>query len=136
VSEQNPSDWTSTRLIDHIKATHHRFVRANAAQTGAYARRIADVHGDQHPELFRIAATFDGMATELTAHLAHEEEVLFPAIKRAEAAGRTGAAPDAADAEARRLHLRVRLALDRGLCYAAFDQAHADICVTRSCAGA
>jgi regulator of cell morphogenesis and NO signaling len=99
VSDQNPSDWTLTRLIDHIKATHHRFVRANAAQIAACARRIADVHGAQHPELARIAASFGQMATELTAHLAHEEEVVFPAIKRAEAAARKGASPEAADAE-------------------------------------
>ena len=99
MSEQSQSDWTLTRLIDHIKATHHRYVRANAAQTCAYARRIADVHGDQHPELARIATVFDQMATTLTDHVTHEEEVVFPAIKRAEAAGKTGAAPEAADAK-------------------------------------
>jgi regulator of cell morphogenesis and NO signaling len=99
LSEQSPSDWTLTRLIDHIKAIHHGFARANAAQTGAYARKIAEVHGEQHPELARIAVAFDEMASELTAHLVHEEQVVFPAIKRAEAAGRTGSAPEAADAE-------------------------------------
>ena len=57
------------------------------------------VHGDAHPELARIAAACDGMATELTAHLEREEEVVFPAIKRAEAAGRAGSAPEAGDAE-------------------------------------
>ena len=92
-------NWTLTRLIDHIKAIHHAYVRANAAQTGAYARKIADVHGDRHPELAEIAAAFDQMATELTTHLAHEEEVVFPAIKRAEAAGRSGSTPETADAE-------------------------------------
>ena len=92
-------NWTLTRLIDHIKAIHHAYVKANAAQTGAYARKIADVHGDRHPELAEIAAAFDQMATELTAHLAQEEEVVFPAIKRAEAAGRTGSAPEATDVE-------------------------------------
>jgi regulator of cell morphogenesis and NO signaling len=74
-------------------------VKANVAQTAAYARKIAAVHGDQHPELAQIAAAFDPMATELMAHLEQEEEVIFPAIKRAEAAGRTGSTPDAADAE-------------------------------------
>jgi regulator of cell morphogenesis and NO signaling len=90
--------WTLTRLIDHIKAIHHAYVRANVAQTAAYARKIADVHGGQHPELAVIAAAFDQVAVELTAHLEEEEGVVFPAIKRAEAAGRTGAAPEAADA--------------------------------------
>ncbi len=94
------ASWTLTRLIDHIKAIHHAYVRANTAQTAAYARKILAVHGDQHPELAQIAASFDQMATALMAHLEQEEEVVFPAIKRAEAAGRTGAAPEAADAAA------------------------------------
>jgi regulator of cell morphogenesis and NO signaling len=91
--------WTLTRLIDHIKAIHHIYVKANAAQTAAYARKIADVHGDRHPELAEIAAAFGQLATELMAHLEQEEAVVFPAIKRAEAAGRTGSCPGAADAE-------------------------------------
>jgi regulator of cell morphogenesis and NO signaling len=91
--------WTLTRLIDHIKAIHHASVRANAAQTAAYTRKIADVHGDRHPELSEVATAFDQLAAELTAHLEQEEAVVFPAIKRAEAAGRTGAAPEAEDAE-------------------------------------
>ena len=82
--------WTLTRLIDHIKAIHHAYVKANVAQTAAYARKIADVHGDQHPELAQIAAAFDQMATELMVHLEQEEKVVFPAIKRAEAASRNG----------------------------------------------
>ena len=99
MSEQSPSDWTLTRLIDHIKASHHRYVRTNAAQTGAYARRIAEVHGDQHPELAQVSASFDQMATVLQAHLQNEEEVVFPAIKRSEEAVGAGSAPDAVDAE-------------------------------------
>jgi regulator of cell morphogenesis and NO signaling len=93
------ASWTLTRLIDHIKAVHHAYLRANTAQNAAYARKIADVHGEHHPELARIAGAFDGMATELTAHLEEEEAVVFPAIKRAEAAGRTASAPGAQDAE-------------------------------------
>ena len=93
------ASWTLTRLIDHIKAVHHAYLRANTAQTAAYARKIADVHGDHHPELARIADAFAAMATELMAHLEEEEDVVFPAIKRAEAAGRAASAPEAADAE-------------------------------------
>jgi len=93
------ASWTLTRLIDHIKAVHHAYLRANTAQTAAYARKIADVHGEHHPELARIAGAFDAMATELTTHLEEEEAVVFPAIKRAEAAGRAASAPGTQDAE-------------------------------------
>ena len=98
--DQDYAGWTLTHLINHIKAIHHAYVRANTAQNAAYARKIAAVHGDAHPELAQVAAACDSMATELTAHLEREEEVVFPAIKRAEAAGRAGSAPEARDAEA------------------------------------
>jgi regulator of cell morphogenesis and NO signaling len=92
------ASWTLTRLIDHIKAVHHAYLRVDTAQTAAYARKIADVHGDHHPELAQIAGAFDAMATDLMAHLEEEQDVVFPAIKRAEAAGRAASAPGAQDA--------------------------------------
>jgi regulator of cell morphogenesis and NO signaling len=97
--DQDFAGWTLAHLINHIKAIHHGYLRANTNQNAAYARRIADVHGEQHPELTRIVAAFDTMATELLLHLQREEEVVFPAIKRAEAADRAGSAPEAEDAE-------------------------------------
>ena len=97
--DQDYAGWTLTHLINHITAINHAYVKANAAQNAAYARKIADVHGDTHPELARIAAAFDKMATELIAHLKREEEVVFPAIKRAEASSRAGSAPEAGDVE-------------------------------------
>jgi len=48
-----------------------------------YTRKIADVHGDHHPELVEIASIFSQINTELLQHLKNEEEVLFPAIKKA-----------------------------------------------------
>ncbi len=98
--DRDYASWTLTRLIDHLRAIHHAYVRANAPQTGAYARKIADVHGEHHPELAQIAAAFDDMTARLMLHLAEEEEVVFPAIKRAEAAARAGADPAAEDAAA------------------------------------
>jgi regulator of cell morphogenesis and NO signaling len=97
--DQDYANWTLTRLIDHITAIHHAYVKANTAQNAAYAGKIAAVHGDVHPELAQVAAVFDKMAAELMAHLKREEEVVFPAIKRAEAAGRAGSPPEAEDAE-------------------------------------
>jgi regulator of cell morphogenesis and NO signaling len=93
------ASWTLTRLIDHIKAVHHRYLRENTARTGAYARKITEVHGAQHPELAEISATYDAMASALMAHLDDEEQVFFLAVKRAEASARAGEAVDPADAE-------------------------------------
>jgi regulator of cell morphogenesis and NO signaling len=97
--DQDFAGWTLAHLINHIKAIHHGYLRTNTAQNAAYARKIAAVHGEQHPELARIVAAFDKMATELLLHLQREEAVVFPAIKRAEVADRAGSAPEAGDAE-------------------------------------
>jgi regulator of cell morphogenesis and NO signaling len=97
--DQDYAGWTPTHLINHIKAIHHAYVKANAAQNAAYARKIAAVHGYAHPELPQIVTVYDKMATALMVHLKQEEEVVFPAIKRAEAAGRAGSAPEAGDVE-------------------------------------
>ena len=90
------ASWTLTRLIDHITSVHHTYLRANTAQNAAYARKIAEVHGDHHPELVQIANVYARMATELMAHLEQEEERVFPAIKRAEAET-AGASADGAN---------------------------------------
>ena len=97
--DQDYASWTLTRLIDHITAIHHSYLKANTAQNAAYARKIADVHGEHHPELTQIAAVFDEMATKLVAHLEEEEEIVFPAITRAEASREAGLALDPKDAE-------------------------------------
>jgi len=98
--DQDYASWTLTRLVGHITAIHHAYVKANTAQNAAYARKIAAVHGEAHPELAQIVTLFEKMATALMVHLKREEEVVFPAIKRAEAAGRAGSAPEAGDVEA------------------------------------
>jgi regulator of cell morphogenesis and NO signaling len=94
---EDPAAWTLTRLADHIAVTHHRFLGKNLGQTGAYARRIRDVHGDQHPELAEIVAAYDKVATELTAHVQRQEEAFFPAVRRVETALRYGTEVDPQD---------------------------------------
>ncbi|HYS44233.1 MAG TPA: hemerythrin domain-containing protein, partial [Geobacteraceae bacterium] len=47
-----------------------------------------------------IAGIFARIATDMAAHLREEEEVLFPAIKRIDAAGKDGTAPEAKDVAA------------------------------------
>jgi regulator of cell morphogenesis and NO signaling len=46
-----------------------------------YTRKIADVHGEHHPELIATAQAFAHISNELEFHLEKEEQVLFPAIK-------------------------------------------------------
>jgi len=93
------ASWELPFLIDYIINVHHAYVKENAAPIAAYARKIAAVHGAHHPELIKIAALFDKIAADMTAHLREEEEVLFPAVKRVHANKKVGAAADAKDVE-------------------------------------
>jgi regulator of cell morphogenesis and NO signaling len=94
------SSWALPFLADYIVNTHHAYLNENTGQIAAYTRKIAGVHGDRHPEVIEIADIFARIAAKMAAHLREEEDILFPAIKRIDAASRAGAAPDPADAAA------------------------------------
>lgn len=96
---QNYSSWSLSFLADYIVNTHHVYLKENDDQIVAYAQKIASVHGERHPEVIRIAVLFEKIATDMFAHLKEEEEVFFPALKRAEAARTSGNQPDARDRE-------------------------------------
>ncbi|HEY6871856.1 MAG TPA: iron-sulfur cluster repair di-iron protein [Geobacteraceae bacterium] len=96
---ENYGAWEPSFLADYIRNAHHGYLRENTGQIAAYAHKIAEVHGARHPEVIEIAGIFDRIATDMAAHLREEEEVLFPAIKRMDAARKEGAAPEARDVE-------------------------------------
>jgi regulator of cell morphogenesis and NO signaling len=75
-----------TDLIDHINRTHHKYVREEIARLGPLFEKVCGVHGQNHPELLQLRATFAGLAQELGMHMMKEEVVLFPYILRMEEA--------------------------------------------------
>jgi regulator of cell morphogenesis and NO signaling len=48
---------------------------------GRYLAKLVEVHGTRHPELCRIAGSFEQMGNELLRHLMKEEMVLFPYLR-------------------------------------------------------
>lgn len=102
---QNYSSWEPPFLTDYIVNIHHSYLKENDAQIATYARKIAGVHGAHHPEVIQIASIFDKIATDMTTHLKEEEEVFFPALKRAYAAKMTGTTTEAKDRETIRASL-------------------------------
>ena len=83
--EPAPSpDWSSlgpVELIDHLEATHHRFLRERLPYLSGAAAKVVEVHGANHPELASVAATFEELRTDLEPHLLNEEQVLFPMVR-------------------------------------------------------
>lgn len=96
---QNYASWGLPFLSDYIINTHHSYLNENTSQIAVYARKIAEVHGAHHPEVIEIARIFDKIAIEMAAHLREEEEILFPAIKRIDAAKKSGVLPETGDLE-------------------------------------
>ena len=75
------NEWKLDFLCDYIVNTHHQTVMKLLPELTFYTQKIAEVHGDNHPELSEIANLFAQVDTELRQHLCNEEEVLFPAIR-------------------------------------------------------
>jgi regulator of cell morphogenesis and NO signaling len=83
VAEDDGSDvsrWPIDRLIDHIVAAHHAYVRSSLPTIARYLAKLVEVHGVRHAELSRIAASFDQLGGDLLLHMMKEERVLFPYI--------------------------------------------------------
>jgi regulator of cell morphogenesis and NO signaling len=88
--------WTPSFLADYIVNEHHTYVRESLPVLRAFAQKVAKVHGHARTELLDIAERVEALADEMTAHLASEENEVFPRIKA------LAATPDASDREALR----------------------------------
>jgi regulator of cell morphogenesis and NO signaling len=81
--DQNYGSWELPFLIDYIVNVHHGYLKDNMEQIKAHTQKIAEVHGQSHSELVEIASIFDKIADDMSIHLKEEEDVFFPALKRA-----------------------------------------------------
>ena len=78
------AEWSSmgaTALVDHLEATHHRYLWDELPRLSALVAKVVSVHGERHPELHAIAACFAETRADLEPHLSKEEQVLFPMIR-------------------------------------------------------
>lgn len=76
-------DWAALpveELVLHVLNTHHAFLREAMPRLSFLTSKVARVHGDDHPELHEVAGTFGKFHAEMDAHMAKEENVLFPII--------------------------------------------------------
>ena len=85
------AEWTTMTadvLVDHIEATHHRFLWDELPRVTALVDKIVSVHGARHSELVEIASCFAQVRADLEPHMLKEERMLFPMIR--ELANSTG----------------------------------------------
>jgi regulator of cell morphogenesis and NO signaling len=82
--------WELDFLVSYILINHHAYVRQAMPAIRTHVNRVAELHGERHPEVVDIADQFGGLAADLTRHLSTEEQMLFPCIEALVAAGRGG----------------------------------------------
>ncbi len=90
-ASQDFNKWELDFLTDYIINTHHRYVKDNAETIYGMAVKVAQHHGENHPELKKLAQGTHHFLEDLLNHMAKEEQILFPAIKEAVAIKRGGA---------------------------------------------
>ncbi|MBS1750566.1 MAG: iron-sulfur cluster repair di-iron protein [Bacteroidetes bacterium] len=88
----NYDEWNLGFLADYIVNTHHNYVRKYLPEITGYAKKVAKVHGDKHPELIQINNLVETVNKELSEHLADEENKIFPLVKEIVKTKDTGAA--------------------------------------------
>lgn len=88
-------EWALDFLAQYVVATHHAYVKKNLPELRSYSVKVANVHGDAHPELVAIYHLVEAVNEELTQHMMKEENVLFPYIKTLVDVEKTHQAPQA-----------------------------------------
>ncbi|NYF98139.1 iron-sulfur cluster repair di-iron protein [Janibacter cremeus] len=77
-------DLEMAALAHDIVDTHHAYTWEEMPRLQALVDKVAGVHGDRHPELAEVKATYERIIAELEPHMTREERVIFPAISRLE----------------------------------------------------
>ncbi|NBC83949.1 MAG: iron-sulfur cluster repair di-iron protein [Bacteroidetes bacterium] len=92
-------EWELDFLCDFIVNTHHTYVNKTLPDIYEYAIKVAEVHGNQHPELLSVRQLVDDIHQELFAHMEKEERILFPFIKELVMAQKANQSPNKPDFE-------------------------------------
>jgi regulator of cell morphogenesis and NO signaling len=82
--EPDPAGMSLAALCEHIVETHHAYLRAGLPRIDRLLTKVIAAHADRHPELCELGRVFGEFAAELFRHMAKEECVLFPAVRRLE----------------------------------------------------
>lgn len=67
-------------LAGHVVDAHHDYLREELPKLGDIVETVADVHGENHPELRDVEAEYRALAAEMREHIDEEEEELFPVV--------------------------------------------------------
>ncbi|HWA05958.1 MAG TPA: iron-sulfur cluster repair di-iron protein, partial [Ignavibacteria bacterium] len=74
--------WEADFLVDYIINNHHSYVNNSISTIEHHMLKVVNAHGERHPELANISSVFEDLKNELLEHMAKEERMLFPYIKK------------------------------------------------------
>ena len=81
--EIKPDEWTLDFLISYIiPNNHHSYVNRMLPVISAHTQKVASVHGENHPEMKKVAEIFALINVEMKHHMMKEEKILFPHINK------------------------------------------------------
>lgn len=81
---ENFNTLSLSALIRYIVDKHHAYVRETSEILVPLAEKVAQRHGDNHPELYDVRDLFKDLSNELYGHMLKEENILFPYIEQME----------------------------------------------------
>ena len=76
------NSWDLDFLADYIINIHHKYVKNSVTMLFEYSDKVANRHGNNHPEVIKIAQLFGEIADDFKSHMYKEETILFPYIKK------------------------------------------------------
>lgn len=74
--------WEADFLADYIINNHHSYVNNSVSTIEHRLQKVVSAHGEKHPELAVLQGVFTELKEELLEHMAKEEKMLFPYIKK------------------------------------------------------
>jgi len=86
-SQADPDTITLSDLCDHIERIHHGYLREELPRLDFMTHKVAAVHGDSEPQLVEVRRVFEDFKAKVASHTQEEDENVFPAIRKLEAAG-------------------------------------------------
>ena len=99
-----------TALMARIVNTHHVYLRRKLPRLEEIMAKMTGNHGRERPELFTIQQLLQDLRDDLTAHLAKEEQILFPFVERLERSRESGGPAPAACFQSVQFPIRVMFA--------------------------
>lgn len=87
INAVNPSSthfdkWEADFLAEYIINNHHAYVVNAVSTIEHHLQKVVSAHGEKHTEVVKIESVFTELKNELLDHMAKEEKMLFPYIKK------------------------------------------------------